>query len=215
MMSTSTKYVAAVLLFLFLAPLPAEAQRSNELGSLYGSRNLEIIVARLMPAMVPEQGMGAEVLFGFNTLSKRTEFREHWKYFYGVGLAGGGFSWQDADLGRYEERSASAGYFLIEAEGKWFYEVEGKVRPYVGIYGGLGYGSLWMETSDDLPDPPTPGLEFLAGGAEAGLHIHLEGHNALVLSAGVDARIHRTGAEGVFNMPIMVNVGVCEWRGPL
>ncbi|MFO8058686.1 MAG: hypothetical protein R6V10_15475 [bacterium] len=200
---------------LLLLPLTAWTQRRNELGSLYGNQNLEIIVARLMPAMVPEEGQGGEVLFGFNTSSKRTEFREHWKLFYGVGVAAGGFTWRDADLGRYEQRSASGGYAILQAEGKWFYSVEGELRPYVGVYGGIGYGSLWMETSDDLPDPPAAGLEFLTGGAETGVHIHLKGHHSLVLSVGADARVHRVGQEGKFNMPIMVNIGVCKWRGPL
>lgn|GEM_PF-3858605 len=209
------KIVAALFVVCLLFPASSFAQRRNDLGSLYGNQNLEIIIARLMPAMVPEPGLGGEVLFGFNTSSKRTEFDEHWKYFYGAGIAVGGFSWNDADLGRYEERSASGGHFILEAEGKWFYDVEGDVRPFVGIYGGLGYGSVWMETSDDLPDPPGPGLELLSGGAEAGVHIHLEGHNYLYLSTGVDARMYRVGAEGIFKMPIMVNIGVCEWRGPL
>jgi hypothetical protein len=52
--------------------LGAGLARSQELGDFYGSRNLQYINLRYAPTMMPYQGQGGEMMFGFNTQSKKT-----------------------------------------------------------------------------------------------------------------------------------------------
>lgn len=210
------KIIGAALVLLLRAAItaPASAQPSD-LNSLYGSENLQSIYARYFPLMLPDLGTGGELMFSFNTMSSRSEGVERWKGFHGVSLGGGGVVFTDADFYSYGERNASAGYLLLLIEGKRFYTTEGQVRPYLGGHFGVGFGSLWMEQGDDLPNRPLPGMQLLLLGGEAGMHIRLRDKNALVVAVALEARVYQVGTDAYFSLPLSVNIGFSKWLGRL
>jgi len=204
--------IAAAVLLLWSGY--SEAQEEG-LGSFYGSQNIRSILARYAPMMAPDQGNAYELMFGFNTSSRRTEVQKNWKLFYGVALGGGGFTWEEADLGKYKERGASAGYVLIQLEGKLFASTEGPVRPYVGTCLGLGNGYLWMEDKSGLPDPPEGTMDLYFAGIEAGVHISADNNYSIILGVEADARMSRFSSETKAIYPAMIYVGLSRWLGPL
>lgn len=193
----------------------ARTAGAQQLSSLYGSDNIQYVSLRYSPWLMSMTGSTYEVAFGFNTSSKKTENAKNWKYFYGVALIGGGFSWPNADLGEYKTRDAVAGYGLIQIENKIFWTTSGPIRPYFGVNAALGSGSLWMQRAKDLPDPPLPSLSMFSAGMETGLMFPLKGQYALSLAAAANVEAAQFGAEVRFYYPAMLTIGVSKWIGPM
>jgi len=204
--------LAAVAIAAFFIARPAGSQ---DIGSLYGSKNIQFINIRGIPSMMPDTGYGGELMFGFNTLSKRTEFNESWIYYYGVELGGGNMSWLDSDVGDYDSRDASFTYGLLQFEGKLFAQDKGKVRPYLGWHGGIGYGSLIVERVDDYPEMAAQSAQIFTGGVELGAHFGSGSKYWLVAGAGIDARYIQIPDGGEFSYPAYFTIGVSKWLGPL
>ena len=189
----------------------------NTLGSLYGNQNLQGVFARYAPVLMSETGGMYELIFDFNSSSRKTENVKHGKNFFGVALGGGGFNLTDADLGDYGTRDAAAGYGLIQLEGKFLLESEGPVRPYLGYSFGLGNGSIWLSK----PAPPdaekfdNPSLKLFMGGVSAGTMLQLKGAYFLDLGLGIDARWIQFGKESEVLYPAMATIGITKWRGPM
>jgi len=203
-----------------LVLLGSAAVRAQEgLSSLYGSRNLQYINLRYAPSFTPYDGSGGEMMFGFNSMSSKTD-KTSYKYFYGVSLGGGGWWWSEADLPYYGPRDVSSGYIILQLENKLFFSGKGPVRPYVGAAINYGTGALWVgdrldEEVEEDEESPSGGFDFYGGGVELGVMFVAENDYALTLAAAMDARSVRVGSElkGVY--PIMLTVGVCKWLGPI
>jgi hypothetical protein len=203
-------FIAAVLAALWSASAVAQ----QDLGDLYGSQNIQTVTGRYGVLLSPDGGSSGELMFGFNTLAKRSEGSETYQFYYGVELGGSGFSISDANLGKYDERDTAGGYGLLQLEFKLFATGKGPVRPYLG--GALGYGTglLWAEHirgEDDVPDS----LNVYALGVEAGLHFPLDNGYGLVTAVAADARIAQFSGDTLALYPAMFTIGICKWMGPL
>ncbi len=191
----------------------AFAQRS-EFGDFYGEQSIQTVNVRLAPYLlgIDNAGFDAELLFGFNTESKRTENRTKWKYFYGVSLGGGGCGVHDADLGSYGKRDATGGYGFIQLEWKYFENTTESSRPYFGGALGMGSGSIWTENAF-TEDDPSGALDLYKIGVEAGTHIALDKGYYLTLAMGVDAIFLFYSGQASTILPVYVSVGVSRWSG--
>ena len=191
----------------------ASAQVKREAPSLYGSRNLQFLAARYVAIQPPYVGPGGDVMFGFNTMSNKTKTTDY-KYFYGVELGGGGDWWAMPDMGSFGKRDASAGYVILMVENKLFTTGKGPVRPYLGSAFSYGNGVLWTRDIKKH-DNPSGGVNFYDLGIELGTHFVAKNDYALTLSVTADARAWQFGNEYRVIYPVMLNVGVCRWRGPM
>lgn len=202
--------VPALALMVF-SSRPALGQ--PELGSLYGSKNIQYVTLRYLPWLFPETGAGGEMSFGFNTLSAKTEYNEWGKYFYGVSLGGGGVSWLESEIGSLDERDGACGYVVLDFQGKLFDKDEGDARFYLGWSAGIGFGSYWVEQIDDDPEVPAGSLSLYRGGVEAGAHIRLSEKYWLVTSVGMDLTAYGLDSDNEVAYPAVVNIGLARWRG--
>jgi hypothetical protein len=207
-----TFFMTVTLLLLSGAAMAQQPEMG--LGSLYGNRNLQFVSSRYVALMPPYNGASGDFLFGFNTMSAKTNDTDY-KYFYGLELGGGGAWWSQADMGAFGERDASAGYLLVLVENKLFATGKGGFRPYLGSSIGLGTGTMWSKDVKGIKDNPTGGLDFYGLGLEAGAHLLGKGDYALTISVGADVRALSFGSTTKVIYPIMLNVGVCRWRGPM
>ncbi len=206
--------VMPAVLSVVAAPGAGEAQ--PEMDDFYGSKNIQTITLHAMPFMMEAQGAGGELFFGFNTLSKKSEFAESWKNYYGVGIGGGYILWTDSEIADYDhDRDASVLYGLLRFEGKLYYRDTGKVRPYLGGHLGLGYGSWGVERMDGDPEIPTGSLTTYQVGGVAGLNLDLGGNYWLNAGVGVDFRSFKFGMGFHNEYPPYLVIGVTRWTGPL
>ena len=212
---TSLQRGAVLLIFILFALAADTCAAQQNLDDLYGLENLQYVEAGYGPLLAPAGGWSGELMFGFNTLSRRTRPDDKYKYFYGVALGGGGFSAGDVDLGQYDERDTASGYGLLRFDFKLFATGgQSPVRPYIGATLGYGNGYLWAEHIDGEDDPPGTSLVFTAG-VEGGFHVMVKNNRAITIGVGVDAGLFQFGGEALAAYPAMLTVGICRWRGPL
>jgi hypothetical protein len=191
----------------------AQAQKSS-FDSFYGEQSVSSINVRLAPylAGIDESSFDSEVLFSFNTESKKTEDREKWKYFYGLSLGGGGCGVHDADLGKYGKHDVTGGYGFVQFEAKYFENTTKKMRPFIGGALGLGSGSIWTKDAF-TEDDPSGSMEMYKLGVEAGTHLDINNGYYLTLSTGIDALFLFYSDNASTVLPVYVSVGVSKWSG--
>jgi hypothetical protein len=191
----------------------AASAQVKDLGSFYGSENIQTIEAKYSPLMAPQAGADYELIFGFCTSSEKSEGQDEWERFYGVGLGGGGFTWNDVEIAG-AERDAAAVYGLLLFQGYVFYTANDNPRPYLGWSAGIGRGVFWAEATES-EKAAVAAMNVYTAGVRAGVQFRLA--DDYYLDVGLEADARGLGLDEEFRgtYPVMVTVGVSRWLGPL
>jgi hypothetical protein len=195
---------------------PAAAQEEGagtDLDSFYGKRIFQEIAVGAAPYLLPGGGMLESVLFGFNTLSRRTQPARHWKNYYGVSLDLGAGQNVPFDFSHYGQADLNLWYGALAIESKLFYSDEGRVRPYLGLNGGFGFGGVTLAGIPERQTPESPSLNLYRFGAEAGVQIMLGERLALVIADITSADFGTLAQDQFLIFPSVIYVGLTSWRG--
>ena len=185
----------------------------TDLDSFYGKRSFQQIAVGAAPYVLPGGGVLEDVIFGFNTLSRRTQPARHWKNYYGVSLDFGAGQNVALDFSHYGRADLNLWYGALSIESKLFYSDQGRVRPYLGLTGGFGSGGAALAGIPEEQAPKSPSLNLYRFGAEAGMHIMLGGRLALVIADLTSAEFGTIQGDQFLICPSVIYVGLTSWRG--
>ncbi len=209
----------AVLLFILVIPFAVKPQvwEEDDFDFFYGERSFQEVDIGLMPLSSPAAGIGGEVDFRFNTLSKRTEDAAHWKNYYGAAVDLGAATYDDYDFSNYGTRDMSCTWGAVVIESKLFYDDSSAVRPYGGIFFGFGAGGIGLSDTEDEVDEEYENLigstmELYQVGLEAGVHIMLNDTLALVIADTTSYSLGSVIGDSFQLVQTTVTVGIAGWR---
>jgi hypothetical protein len=205
--------VASAVWSLGLAAAAQEEEFSTDLDSFYGKRSFQQIAVGGAPYVLPGGGVLEEVMFGFNTLSRRPQPGRHWKNYYGVSLDFGAGQNVALDFSHYGRADLSLYYGGFSIESKLFYSDLGRVRPYLGLSGGFGFGGASLAGVPEERAPQSSRLNLYRFGAEAGIHMMLGGRLALVIADLTSAEFGTIQQDQFLIYPSVIFVGLTSWRG--
>ncbi len=213
------KWIMALTVFVLCSVVSARAMSQPDSGSglgyFYGGKNLQQINGGFSPYLGPGQGMGGELSFEFNTISKQSERAKNWQNYYGVSLDIRGVQGSVQELDRYGEREVDYYYAMVSIQSRLFYTDTGPVRPFVLASMGIGWGSVGLddvEGEDDLIDNR---YSVYRPGVQAGLQFMLNKEYGIVLGGSAAYEYSVIAGDSFDTYPATAFIGICKWMGPI
>lgn len=212
------KWSRAVSALVILIPLAGISQvwQESEPGfdMFYGEKSFQEIDLGVAPISSPP-GLGGEIDFKYNTMSRKSMDAAHWRNYYGAGIDIVAAAFQDYSFSEYGVRDVSASWAGVVIESKLFYSDEAAVRPYVGGLVSIGFGGVSLsepEDDDEYDRLDAARMELYQLGAEAGVHIMLNDEYALVISDTTSYSIIIIPGDLMQAVQTTVTIGVSRWR---
>jgi hypothetical protein len=211
---------AVVIFYLcILVPLAANSQvweEDSDLDIFYGKKSFQEIQLGLSPWSDPAGGCG-EIDFGYNTLSKKSDDSVRWRNYYGAAIELALADFEEYEFHEYGERDISCWWGSVVIESKFFFRDDHPFRPYAGAEFTFGIGGLALsdldeeDEEDEEDDLPADVLQFFQMAIEAGFHIMLSEHIALVIADTTSYGLGTVTDDSFQVIQTMVSIGISKW----